>query len=85
MGRVLRVIYHSHVGQPASFSRADEEGALWFGRPRFPGVDHLVLGTHDGRVASAALFRWVESERHFRRHDLELPVRREPGGPAEPT
>jgi proteasome lid subunit RPN8/RPN11 len=82
-GQVVRVIYHSHVDLPASFSPTDEQGALWFGQPRFPGVDHLVLGTQGGRVVDLALFRWDAGVRHFRRHDLCLPPRG--GGATEST
>ena len=47
-GDVVRAIYHSHVDGPAVLSRADVDGALWEGAPRFPEVSLVVIGVLAG-------------------------------------
>lgn len=64
-GLVERVFYHSHVEAPAVFSRADQDGALWEGTPRFPGVDHLVIGTRHGKPVEARLYGYDKARGRF--------------------
>lgn len=67
-----RVIYHSHVDNLAYFSQEDVDQALWEGEPRFPGVDYLVVGTRDGRVVEANLYRHAQAAQ-FERTPVTLP------------
>jgi proteasome lid subunit RPN8/RPN11 len=57
-GGQIAAVYHSHVGGPASLSRADIAGALDGDAPVLPGVDQIVIGTKSGKTQELKIFRW---------------------------
>jgi len=64
--RPARVLYHSHVDAPASFSAEDERLALLGGdRPAWPLL-HLVVEVRAGAARAAVLYEWDAPRRCFR-------------------
>jgi TusA-related sulfurtransferase len=63
--RPVRVVYHSHVDQGASFSSADRAAAAPDGEPAYPGLEYLVVDARADGVAGARQFAWDERARDF--------------------
>jgi len=54
-GQKVKVVYHTHIGIGAFFSKIDKKYALWDGEPSFPDVHYLVCGINNRQPADAIL------------------------------
>ena len=69
-GRAMRIIYHSHPDVGAYFSQQDIDDALWDGRPRYPGIQYLVLGVKPNQRDGAILAVFNDETREFDTHPV---------------
>jgi proteasome lid subunit RPN8/RPN11 len=58
----VHIIYHSHPSGGTHFSDHDRAGALFEGRPIYPGLLHLVLDCRDQHRQGAALYEWQDGD-----------------------
>ncbi|MGA1197654.1 MAG: Mov34/MPN/PAD-1 family protein [Candidatus Latescibacterota bacterium] len=60
-------IYHSHIDVDAYFSEEDQNAAMFFGEPAYPGVVYPVIPVKDGRVDEAGrkVFQWCDQTSTF--------------------
>ena len=69
-GREMRIIYHSHPDAGAYFSEQDIADALWDGRPRYPGIQYLVVGVKQNEQNGAILAVFNEASGGFDTHRI---------------
>jgi len=68
--RAMRIIYHSHPDVGAYFSKQDVEDALWDGRPRYPGIQYLVVGIKPNQRDGAILAVFNDDSGEFDTHPV---------------
>ncbi len=59
--------YHSHPDQPAEFSFADQQAALFEGRPIYPQIVYWVLSVDSKRVAGHGFFAYEAASACYQR------------------
>lgn len=63
-GRMV-AIYHSHIDVDAYFSEEDQQAAMFFGEPAYPGVVYPVISVVNGQVENRKIFKWNEAAATF--------------------
>jgi adenylyltransferase/sulfurtransferase len=61
----IRLFYHSHPEHGAYFSEEDQERALAWDEPVYPGAGFLVVSVMAGRVADRLAVAWDAERRQF--------------------
>jgi [CysO sulfur-carrier protein]-S-L-cysteine hydrolase len=61
----LKVIYHSHIDAPSSFSEEDARMAVYEDTPVYPGVSYLILSVRAGKFDSAQLYNWNKDDKKY--------------------
>jgi adenylyltransferase/sulfurtransferase len=66
-GGRMAAIYHSHIDVDAYFSQEDQQAALFFGEPAYPGVVYPVIPVKNGRVDQLGkkIFKWQDASSAF--------------------
>ncbi len=66
-GGQMVAIYHSHIDVDAYFSEEDQNAAMFFGEPAYPGVVYPVIPVKEGRVDEAGrkVFQWCDQTSTF--------------------
>lgn len=68
----IQGLYHSHPDHNAYFSRKDEERALIWGEPAYPGAWYMVVSVKNDKAKDVACFAWDKDKRVFHRKHLDL-------------
>jgi len=66
-GGQMVAIYHSHIDVDAYFSEEDQNAAMFFGEPAYPGVVYPVIPVKDGQVDQEGrkVFQWHDETSTF--------------------
>lgn len=66
-GGQMVAIYHSHIDVDAYFSEEDQNAAMFFGEPAYPGVVYPVIPVKDGKVDQGGwkIFQWQDETATF--------------------
>jgi len=66
-GGQMVAIYHSHIDVDAYFSEEDQNAAMFFGEPAYPGVVYPVIPVKDGQVDEVGrkVFQWCDETSTF--------------------
>lgn len=66
-GGEMMAIYHSHIDVDAYFSEEDQNAAMFFGEPAYPGVVYPVISVKDGQVDRSGwkIFKWSNDTSKF--------------------
>lgn len=65
-GERIRIIYHSHIDSPPTFSAEDKRMALWGdASPVYPGVLYLVVSVIKGKADRHGLYAWDVTQKDF--------------------
>ena len=66
-GGRMAAIYHSHIDVDAYFSQEDQQAALFFGEPAYPGVVYPVIPVKNGHVDQLGkkIFKWQDVTSSF--------------------
>jgi adenylyltransferase/sulfurtransferase len=61
----IRLFYHSHPEHGAYFSQEDQDRALAWDEPVYPGASYLVVSVMAGCVAGRLAVTWDAERREF--------------------
>lgn len=66
-GGQMVAIYHSHIDVDAYFSEEDQNAAMFFGEPAYPGVVYPVIPVKEGHVDKEGrkVFQWDDETSTF--------------------